>query len=48
MREKGKILTEMKTIFSEADGREIFKFIEAHFSEGKEAIIDAWIQKKYA
>lgn len=41
--QKGAIFIQMKEIFGDQHSSEYFKFIEAHFSEGPEAIIQGWI-----
>lgn len=47
IREKGRILLEMKDIFGEDKTKELFKFIEANFSLGQEKIIEKWIEAEF-
>lgn len=41
--QKGAIFMQMREIFGDENPSEYFKFIEAHFSKGQEAIIQLWI-----
>ena len=43
MRQKGKILIEMKELFGAEKSKEYFKFIEANFKLGRDKIIEKWL-----
>lgn len=44
IREKGKILMQMKQIFGPERSSEYYKFINEHFEEGEDAILEKWIK----
>ena len=44
MKLKGKILIDMKDLFGVERSKEYFRFIEANFELGREAIIEKWLE----
>lgn len=47
IREKGRILIEMKEIFGDDKTKELFKFIEENYKLGQEKIVEKWIETEF-
>ena len=47
LREKGKILMQMKDLFGEEKSKELFKFIEENYDLGQDKIVEKWIVKEF-
>lgn len=45
IREKGAIFTQMRDIFGVEYSKEIYKFVDVHYKEGLEAIVQHWIEQ---
>lgn len=45
VRAKGAIFTQMRDIFGIEYSKEIYKFVEIHYKEGLEAIVQRWIDQ---
>lgn len=48
VREKGRLLDEMKEIFGKDQEKELYQFIDKNFSLGQEAIVQQWIETEFA
>ena len=44
MKKKGKILIDMKDLFGPERSKEYFRFIEENFAQGRNAIIEKWLE----
>ena len=47
LREKGRILMQMKELFGQERSKELFKYIEENFELGQEKIVEKWIIREF-